>query len=124
MTDSSAPLTATLTATAAADTGGLQWTRVPATSRNGAVVRSGPPLPTTTDQKAGGSSPSERATLTSGNTASADSQARRRARAEAFWRELAEDDYRASAGMPSLEQERAVRTLVALLAEAMQERAA
>lgn len=42
MTDSSAPLTATLTATAAA-----------ATSRNGAVVRSGPPLPTTTDQKAG-----------------------------------------------------------------------
>jgi hypothetical protein len=50
----------------------------------------------------------------------ADGQARRRARAEAFWRALAEDDYRASAGMPSREQERAVRTLVALLAEALQ----
>jgi hypothetical protein len=54
----------------------------------------------------------------------ADSQARRRARAEAYWRGLAEDDYRASAGMPSREQENAVRTLVALLAEALQERAA
>ena len=54
----------------------------------------------------------------------ADSQARRRARAEAYWRALAEDDYRASAGMPSREQERAVRTLVALLAEALQGRAA
>jgi hypothetical protein len=50
----------------------------------------------------------------------ADSAARRRARAEAFWREQAEDAYRASAGLPSREQERAVRTLVALLAEALQ----
>jgi hypothetical protein len=35
-------------------------------------VRSCPPLPTTTDQKAGGSSPSERATLTSRNTRGGD----------------------------------------------------
>jgi hypothetical protein len=45
-------------------------------------------------------------------------RARRRARAAAFWRAQAEDDYRASVGMPSREQERAVGTLVALLAEA------
>jgi hypothetical protein len=50
----------------------------------------------------------------------ADGQARRRARAEAFWREQAEDAYRTSVGLPSLEQERAVRALVALLAGALQ----
>jgi hypothetical protein len=46
----------------------------------------------------------------------ADGQARRRAKAEAFWRLQAEDACRASAGLPSREQERAVRALVAVLA--------
>ena len=49
----------------------------------------------------------------------ADGQARRRAAAEAFWRARAEDDYRASAGLPSRGQERDVRALVALIAEAV-----
>jgi C-5 cytosine-specific DNA methylase len=48
----------------------------------------------------------------------AGNRATRRAKAEAFWRVQAEDDYRASAGLPSREQERDVRALVALLAEA------
>jgi hypothetical protein len=60
-------VTATVTATAAADTSGQRGTRVPVTSIDGTGVRSCPPLPTTTDQKAGGSSPSGRATLTSGD---------------------------------------------------------
>ena len=52
-------------------------------------------------------------------TRNADSQARRRAAAEAFWRARAEDDWRASAGLPGREQERDVRALVALIAEAV-----
>ena len=53
----------------------------------------------------------------------ADGQARRRAKAEAFWRERAEDDYRASVGLPSLGLERDVRALVALIAETVREAA-
>ena len=52
-------------------------------------------------------------------TRNADSQARRRAKAEAFWRAQAEDDYRAAVGLPSLGQERDVRALVALIAGAV-----
>jgi hypothetical protein len=62
-------VTATLTATAGADTSGPQGTRVPVTWFFRTGVRCCPPLPRTTDQKVGGSSPSERATLTSGNAA-------------------------------------------------------
>ena len=52
-------------------------------------------------------------------TRNADSQARRRAKAEAFWRARAEDDYRAAVGMPSRALERDVRALVALIAGAV-----
>ena len=47
----------------------------------------------------------------------------RRAKAEAAWRAQAEDDYRASVGLPSLGLERDVRALVALIAETVREAA-
>ena len=61
-------MTATLTATAAADTSGQQRTPVPVTWFYRTGVHPCPPPPRTTDQKVGGSSPSERASLTSGDT--------------------------------------------------------
>ena len=60
-------VTATVTATARVDTSGQGRTAVPVTSVDGTGVHRCPWVPTTTDQKAGGSSPSERATLASGN---------------------------------------------------------
>jgi hypothetical protein len=60
-------LTATVTATAAMDTNGQQGTSGPVTWFYVTGVRSCPRLPLTTDQKVGGSSPSERASLASGN---------------------------------------------------------
>jgi hypothetical protein len=63
-------VTATVTATVTMDTRGPGWTRVPVTCVYGTPVHCGPLVPLTTDQKVGGSSPSERATLTSRNAAS------------------------------------------------------
>jgi len=67
MTDSRAPVTATLTATGIADTSGQRRTPVPVTWFYRTRVRACPPPPTTTDQKVAGSSPVERASLTGGN---------------------------------------------------------